>query len=39
MSFYWVNEGESAATFCHQVTAWVPDIFLQLLFSEKSRNC
>jgi len=22
-----INEGESAASFCRQVTAWVPDMF------------
>jgi hypothetical protein len=33
------NEGISAASFCRQVAALVPEMFLQLLFSEKSQNC
>jgi hypothetical protein len=32
-----LDEGESAASFCHQVAAWFPDV-LQFLFSETSQN-
>jgi hypothetical protein len=27
-----LNEGKSAASFCHQVAAWVPDIFCSFYF-------
>jgi len=33
------NEDKSAASFCHYVAAWLPDIFIQLLFCEKSQIC
>jgi hypothetical protein len=33
------QRGKTAVSFCHQVAAWVLDMFLQLLFSEKSQNC
>jgi hypothetical protein len=30
--------GKSAASLCRQVAAWVADMVLQLLISEKSQN-
>jgi hypothetical protein len=33
-----LNEGKSAAIFCHLVAAWFPDMFYNFSFTEKSKN-
>ncbi len=31
------NEGKSAASFCHQVAAWFPDMFCNLYFVKNHK--
>jgi hypothetical protein len=35
----WVNVGKSAASFCHQVAAWFPDMFSNLYLVKNHKNC
>jgi hypothetical protein len=32
-----INEGKSAAIFCHQVAAWVPDMFCNFYFVKSHK--